>query len=179
MSGQIDDMIDRARMQAEDARELALAHKGTFLVRPEENRWSPGEQIEHVSLTDPAYLEIIDQRIREAHLRGELGDGPFRGGKLGNWFARSMAPPVKRRMKTMKQLNPAPDLSAEEIVQKFERVRSDMVANLERARGVDLDRATMRSPYLKLLKMPLYSAYQVLLLHADRHLWLAREILER
>jgi hypothetical protein len=54
-----------------------------------------------------------------------------------------------------------------------------MVANLERARGVDLDRATMRSPYLKLLKMPLYSAYQVLLLHADRHLWLAREILER
>ena len=81
-------------------------------------------------------------------------------------------------MKTMKQLHPAPDLSAEEIVQKFERVRSDLVANLERARGVDLDRATMRSPYLKLLKMPLYSAYQVLLNHADRHLWLAKEILE-
>lgn len=178
MSGQIDVMIDRAKLQAEDARELSLAYPDDFLVRVEEDRWSPAEQIEHVSLTDPPYLEVIDQALREAHLRGTLGEGPFRGGKLGNWFARSMAPPVKRRMKTFKALHPATDLTPEEVVQRFEKVRSDLVAGLERARGVDLDRATIRSPYMKLLKLPLYSAYQVLLSHGDRHLWLARGMLE-
>ncbi len=178
MSGQIDVLIDRARLQAEDARSLASAHAGTFLVRPTEDRWSAGEQIEHVTLTDGPYLEVIDPVIRTARIRDLLGDGPFEGGTLGNWFARMMAPPVKRRMKTPGKLQPAADLDAERVVQGFEKVRAELVASLESARGVDLDRAKMRSPYLKLLKMPLYSAYEVLLTHADRHLWLAREILE-
>ncbi|MFV1988748.1 MAG: DinB family protein, partial [Gemmatimonadota bacterium] len=178
MSGQIDTMIDRARLQAEDARSLVSAHAATFLARPTEDRWSAGEQIEHISLTDRPYLEVFDPAIRAARIRGFLGDGPFRGGTLGNWFARSMAPPVKRRMKTFKKLSPPPDLEPERVVQGFEKVRAELVASLESARGVDLDRAKLRSPHLKLLKMPLYSAYEVVLTHGDRHLWLAREILE-
>jgi len=178
MSEQIDAMIDRARFQAEDARALAVDYGETFLVRPIENRWSPAEQIEHISMTDRPYMAIIDQTLREAQLRGVLGDGPFRGGKIGNWFANAMSPPVKKRMKTMKKLHPAPDLVTEDVIQRFEAVRSELAALLERSRGVDLDRATMRSPYLKLLKMPLYSAFQVLLNHGDRHLWLARAVLE-
>lgn len=178
MSGQIDQMIDRARMQAEDARSLAHDYPETFLTRLVEGRWSPAEQIEHVSMTDPPYLQVIDPALRAARIRGQLGEGPFEGGAVGNWFARSMAPPVKRRMKTMKKLHPAPDLSAEAVVQGFEKVRTDLIGSLESARGVDLDRAKIRSPYLKLLKMPIYSAYQVLLDHADRHLWLARQMLE-
>ena len=177
MSRQLDEMIERARAQAAEARALADAHRDEFFRRPSENRWSAGEQIAHVSLTDRPYLDVMDPVIREARIRGRLSEGPFRGGLLGNWFARSMAPPVKRRMKTMKQLHPAPSLTADAVVQDFEAVRSALVASLESARGVDLDRAKIRSPYLKLLKMPLYSAYQVLLIHADRHLWLAGEIL--
>ena len=177
MSRQLDEMIERARAQAAEARALADSHRESFLRRPSEDRWSAGEQIAHISLTDRPYLDVMDPVIREARVRGRLSDGPFRGGLLGNWFARSMAPPVRRRMKTMKRLHPAPSLTIDGVVQEFETVRAALVASLESAQGVDLDRAKMRSPYLKLLKMPLLSAYEVLLTHADRHLWLAGEIL--
>ncbi|MDH3733078.1 MAG: DinB family protein [Gemmatimonadota bacterium] len=178
MSGQIDEMIDRAKRQSEDARSLALDHPDRFLERVWEGRWSPGEQIAHITLTDRPYLDVIDTTIREARIRGVTSEGPFRGGKIGNWFARSMAPPVKRRMKTPKRLHPAAELTNEEVVQGFEQVRSELVQNLDSARGVDLDRAKMRSPYLKALKLPLFSAYEVLLSHGDRHLWLALQMLE-
>ncbi|MDX1396654.1 MAG: DinB family protein [Gemmatimonadota bacterium] len=177
MSRQLEEMMDRARAQAGEARALAEAHPENFLRRPSESRWSAGEQIAHVSLTDRPYLEVMDPVIREARVRGRLSEGPFRGRPLGNWFARSMSPPVKRRMKTMKRLHPQGSLAADALVQEFEAVRAALIASLESARGVDLDRAKMRSPYLKLLRMPLFSAYQVLLNHGDRHLWLAGEIL--
>ena len=178
MSGQIDGLIDRARIQMEDARALAGVHEARFMERPSENRWSAGEQLEHVALTDAPYLEVIETAIREARIRGVLGEGPFSGGKIGNWFARSMAPPVRRRMKTMKKLHPPPDLTVQQVLSNFDRVRTELIGSLELARGVDLDRTTIRSPFLKLLKMPVWSAYDVLLTHADRHIWLARQIVK-
>ena len=178
MSSQLDGLIDRARMQMEDAHALAGVHEARFMTRPSPDRWSAGEQFQHIALTDEPYLKVIETALREARIRGFLGDGPFRGGKLGNWFARSMAPPVRRRMKTMKKLHPAPDLSAQDVLANFDRVRNDLIANIELARGVDLDRATIRSPYMRLLKMPVWSAYEVLLTHADRHVWLARQIVK-
>lgn len=175
MSGQIDGLIDRARMQMEDARALAGVHEARFMERPSPDRWSAGEQFEHVALTDRPYLGVIETALREARITGVLGDGPFTGGKVGNWFARSMAPPVRRRMKTMKQLHPTPDLTVQGVLSHFDQVRNELITNMELARGVDLDRTTIRSPYLKLLKMPVWSAYEVLLTHADRHIWLARQ----
>ena len=178
MSEQIDGMIDRAKRQAEDARSLARAHPDRFMERLVEGRWSPGEQIYHLVLSDRPYLETIDTSLREARIRGVTSEGPFRGGKIGNWFASSMAPPVKRRMKTLKKLHPPLDLTAGQVVQAFEEVRGELVHSLESARGVDLDRAKIRSPFFKPLRMPLFSAYEVLLIHGDRHLWLALQMLE-
>jgi hypothetical protein len=55
------------------------------------------------------------------------------------------------------------------------RCREALIDVVRSNLGVDFDRATLRSPFLWLLKMPVYSACHVLLNHGARHIWLARE----
>ena len=60
--------------------------------------------------------------------------------------------------------------------------RSDLVwpvarASLRAAEGVDLRRASIRSPFMKLLKLPLIQAFEIMFAHTRRHIWLMREVL--
>jgi len=175
MSGQLDELLVRIRAQTEEARALASSDPEGFERRPSPDRWSAAEHLAHLSLTGRPYLEVIGTALAGARAAGRLSDGPFRGGAIGNWFARMMSPPVKRRMKTMSKLVPAGGLTGDEALADFEAFQRELTESLESARGVDLDGAKMRSPFLPILRMPLFSAYRVLLEHADRHLWLARE----
>ena len=50
---------------------------------------------------------------------------------------------------------------------------------LESARGLDLGRARMRSPFMKLISMNLAEAFQVIFAHNRRHFWLAREVMQQ
>lgn len=174
-STQLDAMIARVRAQTEEARSLAASDAEAFARRPSEDRWSGAEHVAHLVLTGAPYLETIDPSVVEARGYGHLSEGPFRGGMVGNWFANAMAPPVKRRMRTMGKLKPAPDVDAGDALARYQAFQASFEVSLEAARGIDLDRAKMRSPFLWLLRMPVYSAYLVLLNHADRHLLLARE----
>ena len=56
------------------------------------------------------------------------------------------------------------------------KCREEMIQLLRAADGIDLDKARFTSPFASFLKMPVYSAYNVLLAHARRHIWLAKEI---
>lgn len=175
MSGQIDELMERVRDQTAEARALAASDPAGFARRPEEGRWSAAEHLAHLTLTGRPYLDVMNPALSDARSGGRLSEGPFRGGAIGNWFARMMSPPVTRRMKTMAKLTPASDLTSEAALAGFEAFQEALASSLELGRGVDLDAAKMRSPFLAILRMPLYSAFLVLLNHADRHLWLARE----
>ena len=84
MSGQIDELIAEAALQAREARALAEAHADTFLRRPDDHRWSAAEHIAHLPLTERPYFAVIDASLRDARSHGRLGDGPFSGGAVGN-----------------------------------------------------------------------------------------------
>jgi len=155
-----------------------LGYPDEFLRRPGEDRWSAAEHLAHLPLTERPYFTVIEAALRAARSRGRLGVGPFKGGAVGNWFARMMEPPVTRRMKTIQRLRPPLALTIDGVVAEFEAARDALRGSLELAKGVDLDAAKLRSPFLKPLKMPVSSAYPVLLSHARRHLWLAHEAME-
>jgi len=150
-----------------------------FSRRPEPDRWSIGEQIAHIPLTDRPYLLALDAALEEARGRGLRSPGPFRGSAIGNWFGRSMEPPVKRRMKTFSKLRPSAGLNRDAVCEDFVACREELVEVLRRSDGLDLDRAKIRSPFLSLLKLPTYNAFTIILAHARRHVWIAQGILRK
>ena len=48
---------------------------------------------------------------------------------------------------------------------------------MEEARGVDLGRARMSSPFVKILRFSVGAAFGILLSHNRRHIWLIRELM--
>jgi len=178
MSGELESLAKRVREQGEHVRTLfETTDRARLARRPTPGRWSVIEHIHHIVLTDRPYLERLDEALRRGRERGRVGHGPYEGGLIGNWFARSMEPPPRRRMRTVKRLEPPIDLDPADVLEVFSATRGELVDSLRAAHGLDLDALKMSSPFMALLRMPVSSAYRVLVAHADRHLWLAHEAL--
>lgn len=96
---------------------------------------------------------------------------------VGNWFTRTLDAPVKRRMKTPAKLKPAPNLNREGVRVDFVACREELIELLRSSDNLDIDKAKIRSPFLSLLKLPVYNAFTVLLAHARRHIWIAKRTL--
>lgn len=179
MSGQIADLVDEVERQTGEILGLVgdLAPKA-FGWRPEPDRWSIGEHVEHISLTDRPYLAAIDESVRRAREAGWSGAGPYRGGFVGRWFIRTMEPPPRRRMPTLKRLEPPTDLEREPVLVELQAVQEATITSLRAAEGVDIGRAKIRSPFFRLLKLPVIQAFEVMLAHTRRHIWLMREVMD-
>lgn len=178
MSEELESLVRRVRDQEAHVRTLFGTVDPERLVRrPTPTRWSVVEHIAHLQLTDRPYLERIDAALRRGREEGRTGEGPYRGGLIGNWFARAMAPPPRRRLRTTRQLEPGIDLDPAEVLADFRAGRGELVASLRAADGLDLDALRIRSPFLALLRMPVSSAFRILVAHGERHLWLAEEAL--
>ena len=145
--------------------------------RPRPDKWSVGEHLAHLLLTNEPYLDAIAASVRAAKESGLTGSGPYRYSWAGNLFVRSMEPPPRLRMRTTRGLVPIPARPKADLIRAFSAVQDRLVQELEAADGVDLARATMRSPFLRMLKLSAGQAFSVLLAHNRRHLWHIRQIL--
>lgn len=147
-----------------------------FDSRPPDGGWSIGEHLDHLSKINRPYLAAIDRAVDEARARGLLGEGPFRHGRLGNWFVRSMEPPIKMRMKAPRSVQPGNVGSRDEVLQEFLAVQDEVLAALRGAAGVDLGRARLRSPFFSLLRLSVGQAFGAIAAHNRRHIWHMRRV---
>jgi hypothetical protein len=143
--------------------------------RPDAQRWSIGQCLDHVARTVRLYPEAIEQMIGEARRRVG-GEKPFREGWVSRWAISSMEPPPSLRIRTMRRVEPAERLDAGSLRAEFEgalrRLRELIVA----ADGVSLRHARMNSPFTRVLKFTLGQTFAINLAHARRHLWQARQV---
>jgi hypothetical protein len=178
LEAELAEHVRQAEAQKSEVTELMSALEPEQLRwRLEPNKWSIGEHVGHLSLTNKQYVDVIDGAVRRARSRGLLASGPYRYGWLGNWFVRGMEPPPRMRVRTFRTLEPAMDRSGSEILREFLATQDALIASLKTANGVDLGRAKFRSPFLPVLRLSVGQGFQAILAHNRRHLWHARRIL--
>ena len=178
-SAELDDLLAEAKRQnAEVAEILETLSDEAALWRPDEARWSAAGHMAHLVIINTAYIGPIESAIEAAVTVGApRSDGPYRHPRIASWFAGSMEPPPKRRLKTFRAMVPDPGVSRAEASEDFDRTQVRLVEAIERARGLDLGRVRFRSPFLALLRFSLGSGFEMLLAHNRRHIWLVRELL--
>ena len=146
-----------------------------FNWRPAEGRWSVGECLEHVALTNESYT----RKFQRLGARGTLpsGVGPWKGSLVGRIFLWMMEPPPRGRVKAPAAFLPsASRLEKAATLRRFEGSRDALLAVLATFEGVDLGRARVASPAARWLRFDLASAFGILAAHERRHLWQARRI---
>jgi hypothetical protein len=149
--------------------------------RPAAGGWSVAECLDHLLVTGEQVLAPIDAGIDRALKRGWTSSGPFRYGRLGNWFVRSNGggQPPRRRFKAPSLYQPSPARPAAELVESFGALQARLQQRLERADGVDLARVKISSPVTRLLRLSLGQWFALLAGHQERHLGQARRVLEQ
>lgn len=173
----MDSERDRIRMdvEAQNARVAALLGElpdDQFQRRPDPARWSIAEHLAHVAIFTDLYVSELRRVIARARERGPKGEGPYRRGPIGRLVVRSIAPPVRRRMSSPKKVQPPPVAGRDAASGTFHEAQDALLATLERAGGVDLGRAIVPSPVTPLPRLRAIQAFEAVVAHTDRHLWL-------
>ena len=146
---------------------------------PAPGRWSVGQCLHHLDVTDRLYLDRLESALARAVERGLHGEEPFRGTWFGRWFTRSMAPGPSRRLKTPRVFDPGEAAGLPgDVIGSFERSRERFLETLARARGVDLDRVAVASPVSRLIRFRASDAFRIMVAHDRRHLVQARRVLD-
>lgn len=146
--------------------------------RPEPDRWSVGQNLIHLALTNRAYLRAIADAVGEARARGHVADPPYRHPWLGRWFIRILEPPPRLKVKAFAGLEPPESRPKDAALGDFESAQREVLRSMEGANGVDLGRARFPSPFLGALKLSVGQAYRIILAHNRRHFHQIRTILE-
>lgn len=144
--------------------------------RPESGRWSIGQCLSHIVLSGGPYLARLDGLVEEARQREGGGLPPFRQGMISRWFIRSMEPPPRFKAKTFRSMEPHESVRGEALIHEFVAFHDALAARVRAMRGIDPDRARMNSPFFRPLRFTLGQAIALLVTHARRHLWQARQV---
>ena len=164
--------------QSEELASLVRSTDAELLVRrPPSGKWSAVEHVDHLIKVNRGYAGALEAAVAAGRAAGRTGTGPFRGSVVGRFFARSMEPPVKMRVKTMSAMQPDAQLAVEPTLAVFLDTQGRLKALLDDAEGLDLDAIRMASPFARLLRAPVFSWFVVVTAHTRRHVWLVRETL--
>ncbi|HEY6109555.1 MAG TPA: DinB family protein [Gemmatimonadales bacterium] len=147
--------------------------------RPAPGRWSIGECLLHLATSTDAALPALDLAIEQAQVHGWTSCGPYRYGWFTRWNVRSMEPPPTFRMRTFRIFEPpATAMRGGAVARALAESRDRLLERTRVAAGVDLKRAIVVSPAMRLFRLPLGGYLAFLAAHDRRHLWQARQVFE-
>jgi len=148
-----------------------------LLRKPGEKKWSAAECVEHLNITNRAYLPRIEVAMRELEAKKTVPSVPMVmnfNAKLLRWW---LEPPSRLKLPTTAAFQPPAVASAGEVLQAFQELNARIDEQLNRANGLALDKAMISSPFAETMKYNVYSAFVLIVAHNRRHLWQAANTL--
>lgn len=131
-------------------------------------RWNILECLEHLNLYGDYYLPEIEKCIENSKSKRQF---LFKSGILGNYFANSMlVKPKPNKMKTFKNKNPLNYNLNELCIDRFIEQQQKLLALLNKAQTIDLNREKIPISISKWIKLNLGDTFRFIVNHNIRHL---------
>ena len=178
LSAELRTQLERIEAIKRDARELIDGlNERQLNWRPEPSRWSIAQCMQHIVLSGQGYLPRLGELIETSRARTAQLRPPFRPGMISSWFIRSMEPPPRFKAKTFRAMEPPPTPEdPAEVLRAFLAFHDELAQRVRAMHDVDPNGARMRSPFFRPLQFTLGQVIALLITHARRHLWQARQV---
>jgi hypothetical protein len=144
--------------------------------RPDVGRWSAAECIAHLNLTSQAFLPPLRVALERGRTMGLPAPKRYRRDPLGWFLWRSMAPPVRVRVRTAAAFVPEAALSREETLGEFARLQDNLIDLVASSDALPLQKLRIRSPFDARVSYNVFAAFGILARHQHRHLWQAEQV---
>lgn len=149
---------------------LSKIDEDEFNRKPSPERWSIGEQLEHLIVTANLYIPKIKIVLDTKSGKNDITRYNLRF--IPKKFIYMMDPPVKRRIKTFKPFLPANKINKEELQGSFLRIHQEIKTLLNRTIDEGKVKLIISSPVNKLIKLQLGEVFSLISIHAKRHIWI-------
>ena len=146
-----------------------------FTVRPSISSWSAAECLAHLSVSSEMFLPVLEAALDDAKKRGVLSERAPKMDVLGRVLRWFLEPPIRQRVRTSAPFVPRSVRAKSEAFGEFAALQDKLVGLLNRARGVDLRRVKIVSPFDRRVRYNVFSAFRIVVAHQRRHLWQAEQ----
>lgn len=171
----IQDLIERTRININQAEEFSLLPTEKLNFRAQKESWSILECFEHLNLYGDFYIPEIRKRIESSKTQPKEN---FKSSLLGNYFAESMLPKEKlNKMKTFKDKNPIGSKLDKSTIKRFISQQVKILNLLDKSREIDLNKTKTAISISKLIKLKIGDTFRVVVYHNERHLVQANKML--
>jgi len=148
--------------------------------QPAAGSWSVAECLEHLAVSNRAYIGAMQPAAGRARAEGRVRRGAANPGLLGGLFAKLLEPPARRgfRIKAPPSIVPRRGATLAEAFAAFAAAQEDVRAFLLNNADLDLAGVTFANPFIGGVRFSLATGLNVITVHERRHLWQASRVRE-
>jgi hypothetical protein len=177
------DLINSLEQQTEQILQTAIQEwqmicRQTFTKQPKEGSWSANECLQHLNSYGDYYLPAIEKAIADT---SSGSNAVFVSGRLGGYFTKMMQPGEDGQIKKMKapsNHSPKGIQNSGDVIAKFIDQQEKILALLESARKVDLNKVRVPISIAKFIRLKLGDVFMFLIAHNNRHVLQAQKAIE-
>lgn len=144
-------------------------------LKPSAERWSLGQILEHIILLNCSYFPIIQQANTGALKLPWISTLPFIYKRFGRLIISSVNPENVKKSKTFKIWKPVQSSVRMSILEDFIHHHEELKKLSHSTSDLFRKDKLIHSPANKFIVYPLSTAYQMMVLHEQRHLIQAQE----
>jgi hypothetical protein len=172
----LEDQLNAADRDAQSLAAELTPKQGAW--QPAPGSWSVAECLEHLAISNRAYIAAMQLAADRARSEGKMRRGPANPGFFGGWFAKLLEPPAKRgfRIKAPPAIVPSRAATLAEAFADFASAQIEVRAFLQTNADLDLARITFANPFIGGVRFSLASGLNIITVHERRHLWQAQNV---
>ncbi|MHA3047156.1 DinB family protein [Riemerella anatipestifer] len=136
--------------------------------RPQEHSWNILECIEHFNLYGDFYLPEFESKIKSSHTVLEV---KFKSSWLGGYFAKSILPNPKSKMRTANSKNPINKDLDKLVLERFIGQQEKLLELLNLSKSISLNKTKVNISISRWIKLRLGDGFMFYVNHILRHLY--------
>lgn len=144
--------------------------------KPNSKDWSIGQCFEHLIITNNLYFPAIQKVIDGKHQNNFFSKIPFSTNLIAVLMKNSLNPQQKRKMKTFTIFEPAESNISENIIDDFSENNQKLVVAIKAVKDMETHKIKIPEPLHDALNLRLDDAFEILLLHEQRHFLQAERV---
>jgi len=138
-------------------------------TKPQADKWSIAECLEHLNIYSRYYLEVVDRQMKISLQKGVMPQAIFKSSWLGKMSINSVLPENLQPTKTMKRFNPSFSGVGDNVLEEFMEHQEILLKLIKEARNVNLSKVKISIEFARFLKLQLGDCLLFLVAHEQRH----------
>jgi hypothetical protein len=145
--------------------------------KPNASTWSIAQNLDHLIVVNETYYPVLASLKAGTYQAPFIAKIGFMVSFLGETVLKAVQPDRKKKMRTFPIWEPSSSRLEGDIVERFENHQKSLMQKIEGSEELIIKGVVISSPANKYVVYKLETAFEIIILHEQRHLEQAKEVL--